>query len=118
MRCGRQCSVAATSLGGMTDFLKAAITRVVNEPVAVVAGLIAVLTATTDTTWKGYAVAAGVFLLRFVVTGPSTAKVLTKKADLLSEVVAEAVKPTVKTPSLIDKLDLRPYGEDIVPPVE
>lgn len=50
--------------------LKAGAKRVLNEPVAVMAGLVAAVSATTDLSWRGYGLAAGIFIVRFFVTGP------------------------------------------------
>ena len=44
-----------------------------NEPLVVLGVVVAAVTATTTQTWQGYATAAAVALMRFVVTGPYTA---------------------------------------------
>lgn len=50
--------------------LKKAGAVVLNNPVAVVAGLIAAETAVKAPTWASYGTAAVTFLVRFLVTGP------------------------------------------------
>lgn len=54
------------------DFLKALARRVINEPAVVLGVVIAAINTAQDQTWKGYAVAVGVALLRFAVYGPLT----------------------------------------------
>lgn len=47
--------------------------KVANEPAVVLAVVVAAVNGATDQTWKGYAVAVLIGLLRFIVTGPVTA---------------------------------------------
>lgn len=42
--------------------------RILREPAVVVGVVVAAVTSATDQSWKGYAVAVGVALLRFVVS--------------------------------------------------
>lgn len=51
-----------------------AVKKLANEPALILAVVVAAINGATDQTWKGYAVAIFIALLRFIVTGPLTDK--------------------------------------------
>lgn len=50
-----------------------ALKKLGNEPAVILGVVVAAVNGATDQSWKGYAAAVAIALLRFVVTGPLTA---------------------------------------------